>query len=43
MFNLETDKSLSKIEFYESLNLQLTGLLMDEEDLICNLSQFAAF
>ncbi len=43
MFTLETDKSLSKIEFYESLNLQLTGLLMDEEDLICNLSQFAAF
>lgn len=43
MFTLETDSSLSKTEFYESLNLQLTGLLMGEEDLICNLSQFSAF
>ena len=43
MFNLETDSSLSKTEFYESPNLQLTGLLMGEEDLICNLSQFSAF
>jgi len=43
MFTLETDQSSSKPEFYESLNLQLTGLLMEEEDMICNLSQFAAF
>lgn len=43
MFTLEADSSLSKVEFYESLNLQLTGLLMGEEDLICNLSQFSAF
>ena len=43
MFTLESDQSLSKAELYESLNLQLTGLLMGEDDLICNLSQFAAF
>ena len=43
MFTLDTDQSLPKAELYESLNLQLTGLLMDEEDMSCNLSQFAAF
>jgi len=43
MFTLQSDTSLSKTELYHSLNLQLTGLLTGEEDLICNLSQFSAF
>mgnify|MGYP005988871119 CR=1 FL=1 len=43
MFTLQTDTTSSKPEFYHSLNLQLSGLLTGEDDLICNLSQFAAF
>jgi len=43
MFTLQTDTASSKSESYHSLNLQLSGLLTGEEDLICNLSQFAAF
>lgn len=43
MFTLNTDTSLPSSEFYTELNQQLSALLSDEQDLICNAAQFSAF
>ncbi|WP_191601644.1 GAF domain-containing protein [Marinomonas algicola] len=43
MFEISVDTSLSKVDFYKELDAQLTGLLYDERDLICNAAQLSAF
>ena len=43
MFSIDVDPTLSKVDFYNELNQQLSALLSGERDLICNTAQFAAF
>lgn len=43
MFSIDIDPALSKAEFYNQLNQQLSALLTGERDLICNAAQFSAF
>ncbi|WP_417552809.1 GAF domain-containing protein [Marinomonas fungiae] len=43
MFTLTNDANLPKHELYKQLNQQLSALLQDERDLICNAAQFSAF
>jgi len=43
MFTLTTSTDVSSDEHYEELVSQLSGLLSEERDLICNAAQFSAF